>query len=179
MKHLLIALVIVTVYTTTSVHAANGKTYFPGKADLSFTGDLELPCRNISFSPENKVDEKLYCDMGWSRFSSVDSLITNEIQSPSDSMSSVSAFLANGYYDLGRSVAPEDTGPVLGLTDIEIDGGIFGYAVEEYLGYLYRVELGFDVSQNTVLTAEYRYLGYDEPDVLNPHGFVFGARFMY
>ena len=156
MKHFLMTLVFVTVFIASSVQAANGKTYFTDSAELSITDILDSPSLNISFSPGYNGDDMLRYDMGWFRFDSVEFEEANEKSSPIDS-------------DL--------TG--LGLAGIEIDGGALDSAREEDLGYQFRVELGFNVSQTTVLTAEYRYLGIDEPNVLNPHGFVFGARFLY
>ncbi len=156
MKHFLMTLVFATVFMASSVQAANGKTYFADSAELSITDDLNLPSLNVSFSPEHNVDDTLRYDMGRLLFGNVEFEEVNEKSSPIDS-------------DL--------TG--LGLAGIELDGGALGSAVEEDLGYQFRLELGFNVSQTTVLTAEYRYLGINESNALNPHGFVFGARFLY
>jgi hypothetical protein len=156
MKRLLMTLILATVFIASSAQAANGKIYFADSAKFSITDDLDSPSLNVSFSPGYNGDDMLRYDMGWFRFDSVEFEEANEKSSPIDS-------------DL--------TG--LGLAGIEIDGGALDSAREEDLGYQFRVELGFNVSQTTVLTAEYRYLGIDEPNVLNPHGFVFGARFLY
>lgn len=180
MKYFLIALVFTTMYTTAPVQAANGKIYFP---DNAITEDLEVPCRKFNSSLGYKVNDKLSCDVGSFSFNSGEFNNTNGFPSFNDTDLTELTFMTDGYYGIGGADSPstEDTGVGLGLAGIDIDGGAFGssVAVEDYLGYQLRVELGFDVSQNTVLTAEYRYLGYDEPDVFNPHGFVFGARFMF
>ena len=156
MKRFLVTLILSTVFIASSAQAANGKIYFADSAELSITDDLDSPSLNVSFNPGYNGDDMLRYDMGWFRFNSVEFEEVNGISLPTDS-------------DL--------TG--LGLAGIEIDGGALGLAREEDLGYQFRLELGFNVSQTTVLTAEYRYLGIDEPNVLNPHGFVFGARFLY
>ena len=121
------------------------------------------------------------CDMCWIRLNSGEFKKPNRIPSPNVTDLAGLTFLTNGYNGIGRAVSPSSkyAGLGLGLTGIEINEGDLGYAVEDYLGYQFRMELGVDVSHNTVLTAEYRYLGSDQPDVFDPHGFVFGARFLF
>lgn len=86
-------------------------------------------------------------------------------------------------YDMSRfrfgSVEVDEMNGVASPIDSEIDTGAFGSVKEEDLGYQFMVELGFDVSPTTVLTAEYRFLGIADSGARNPHGFVFGARFSF
>lgn len=86
-------------------------------------------------------------------------------------------------YDMSRfrvgSVEVDEVNGIASPIDSKIDAGAFGSADEGDLGYQFRVELGFDVSPTTVLTAEYRFLGIADSDAPNPHGFVFGARFKF
>ena len=183
MIYFLIALAFTTIYTATPVQAANSRVYFPDNADLDITEDLEYPCRNINLSLGYKLQEQLSCDKSSLRFNRLEFNKKIAFPSPNDPDLTELTFMTHRFYGIGGATSPstehKDTG--LGLAGIEIDGGAFSpaVAVEDYLGYQFRVELDFGVSQNTVLTTEYRYLGYDEPDVLNPHGFVFGARFQF
>lgn len=86
-------------------------------------------------------------------------------------------------YDMSRfrvgSVEVDEMNGVASPIDSEIDAGAFGSKNAEDLGYQFMVELGFDVSPTTVLTAEYRFLGIADSGARNPHGFVFGARLMF
>ena len=86
-------------------------------------------------------------------------------------------------YDKGRfRVGSIETDKVNGLAlplDSEIGAGDFGLADEKGFGSQFNVELGFDVSPTTVLTAEYRFLEIADSGAPNPHGFVFGARFKF
>jgi hypothetical protein len=181
MKRLLIALIIVTMYAATPVQAANGKMYFTDNADLNIKSDMGFICRNISFNPGYKMDDRQICDMCWIRLHNGELNQSNKITLLNDTDLHGLSLVTPGYSGIGRTALPstQHTGMGLGLTDIELNEGALGYAVEDYLGYQFRMELGIDVSQNTILTAEYRYLGYDQPDVLDPHGFVFGARFLF
>ena len=181
MKRLLITLVFAMIYTTTSAQASQGKIYFPDYADLSITDDLTIPCRNICFSPLYKTEENRICRMGRYLFNSSELQEANGLPTFDETDLTGLSFMTSEYYVIERAYSPSTRykGMGLGLTGIEINEGTLGYAVEDYLGYQFRVELGLDVSQNTVLTAEYRYLGFDQPDVFDPHGFVFGARFLF
>jgi hypothetical protein len=181
MKRFLMPLVFAAVFMATSTQAANGKIYFADSAELSIPDDLDFPGLNTSFILGYSVDDALGYDMGRFRAGSIEVDEVNGIASPIDSDLTGLTFMTKGYYDIETAISSLSlyTGSGLGLAGIEIDGGAFDSAGEEDLGYQFRVELGFNVSQTTVLTAEYRYLGSDEPNVLNPHGFVFGARFLY
>ena len=111
--------------------------------------------------------------------------ITEDLDFPGTNISFDPGYNVGGAlgYDIGRfrvgSVEIDEMNGVASPIDSEIDAGAFGSVDEEDLGYQFMVELGFDVSPTTVLTAEYRLLGIADSDVHNPHGFVFGARFKF
>jgi len=181
MKHFLMTMVFAAVLMATSTKAANGKIYFADSAGLSITDTLDFPGLNFSFRPGYNLGDALDYNMSRFRLGSVEFDEANGISSPINANLSTFTFMANGYYDseMPHSSLTSHIGTGLGLAGIEIDGDAFSSVNEEDLGYQYRVELGFDVSPTTVLTAEYRFLGIDEPDEPNPHGFVFGARFLF
>jgi opacity protein-like surface antigen len=85
---------------------------------------------------------------------------------------------AKGRFRVG-SVEVDEANGIASLVDGEIDIGTFGLSDEEVSGYQLRVELGFDVSPTTALTAEYRFLEIADSGAPNPHGFVIGARFKF
>ena len=111
--------------------------------------------------------------------------ITDNLDSPDLNFSFSPGYNVGGApgYDMGRfrvgSVEVDEMNGVASPIDSEIDAGAFSSMDEEDLGYQFMVELGFDVSPTTVLTAEYRFLGIADSGARNPHGFVFGARFMF
>ena len=86
-------------------------------------------------------------------------------------------------YDMDRfrvgSVEVDEANGIASHIDGEIDAGAFGSADEKNLVSQFNVELGFDVSPTTALTAEYRFLEIADSNAPNPHGFVFGARFKF
>jgi OOP family OmpA-OmpF porin len=187
MKRFLMVMVVAAVFMATSAQAANGKLYFSGSAGVSITDDLDFPGLNISFSPGFNVGGALGYDMGQFRvegeirYSSVDVDEVNGVSFPASADLSALTFMANGYYDheMRNSSLTPYLGFGLGFVDSEVSVAGFGSTSETDLGYQFMVGLGFDVTPNTILTAEYRFLGIADSDAPNTHAFIFGARFMF
>jgi opacity protein-like surface antigen len=54
-----------------------------------------------------------------------------------------------------------------------------GSSNEEDFAYQFMLGLGYDITPNTILTAEYRFFGIADSDAPSTHAFIFGARFMF
>ena len=181
MKRFLMIMVFAASFMASSTQAANDKIYFPGKAGLSITDDLDSSDLNISSSLRHNVDGSFDNEMGRFRVGSVEVDEVNGITSPIDTDLSALTFMPNGYYDIEIANSPITPfiGSGVGLVSSEIDAGTSGSVDEEDLGYQFMSGLGFDVSPTTVLTGEYRFLGIVGSDAHNTHAFVFGARLMF
>lgn len=187
MKRILMTMVVAAVFMATSAQAADGKLYFSASGGLSLTDDLDFPGINISFDPGYNIGGALGYDLGQFRvegeirYSSVDLDEVNGIPSTISADLSAFTFMANGYYDheINNSPLTPYLGLGIGWVNSELDAGALGSSDEDDFGYQFMVGLGFDITPDAMLTAEYRYLGIADSDAPDTHAFIFGARFMF